>query len=325
MRIVFMGTPESVLKPLSILHEGATLHGHDLVAVVSQMAKPIGRSKLPQDPPVAIYAKEHHIETLQPENVSHHEFIEKLKTLKPDIVITAAYGQILNDEFLSIPSRATINIHPSLLPKYRGATPVQTALLNGDVETGVTLLFTVKKLDAGSIIIQEKLSIDPDETAEELLLRLFKRGGELLFDVLDLLKDRSYCGREQSDRDVTICRKIKKGDGLVDWCDKCQEICNRYRAFQPWPGVYSFLNGKQVILSGLKKCDEGANERSDGTSSELDVGRFVFDKKEKMIKVRARDGFVWVGHLKPAGGKTMDAAAFWNGLRDKEGAMFKNV
>jgi len=321
MRLIFMGSPDVVLKPLSTLHRDAKAHGHDLIAVVSQPPKPVGRSKTLQDPPVAAYAKEHNIHTLQPESSKDEKFVNDIRELKPDVVITAAYGQILNHEFLSIPSRATINIHPSLLPKYRGATPVQTSLLNGDIETGVTILFTVKKLDAGPIIIQEKTSINQDETAIDLLERLFARGGEMIFEALDLLKDPAFVGRVQVESEVTISKKIEKAEGLIDWNLTCGEICNRYRAFQPWPGVYTFLDGKQVILSGLKEC----LENTDGTVLRGELGRICFDKKEKILKIRAKDGFVIVSQLKPAGGKMIDAPAFWNGLRHKDGARFTHA
>ena len=325
-RIIYMGSPDVAVKPLDILLRDGSRFGHEVIAVVTQPARPAGRRQVLTDPPVALFAKERGIHILQPEQVKDAAFLDRIRALTPDIIVTAAFGQILSDEFLSIPRRATINIHPSLLPKYRGATPVQTALLRGENMTGVTILFTVKKLDAGPIIVQEKSDIGVDETADHLLMRLFLRGGELLWDSFKKLEQPGYRGTPQREEEATYARKIEKKDGAIDWSLSSVEIANRFRAFFPWPGSYTFLEGKKIILSSiasLRQLQISNGEPQNQVFSKC-VGCVAWDKKASALRVRTGDGVVLITRLKPAAGKEMDAAAFWNGLRQKEQVIFKN-
>ena len=167
--------------------------------------------------------------TLQPDKARDSAFLAELELLKPDIVVTAAYGQILSQEFLNIPTRATINVHPSLLPKYRGATPIPSALLHGDGQTGVTILFTVKALDAGNVILQTNHAIKPHETAAELTQDLFQLGAKLLPDTLKLLQSPTFDGIAQEESKISHCTKILKTDGLVNWSDEAQLIHNKLK------------------------------------------------------------------------------------------------
>ncbi len=309
MRLVYLGSPEEVIAPLKVLLADKD---HEVVAVVSQPAKPMGRKSIPQDPPLAAFAKQEGLTVLQPEKASNPEFLATLKDLRPDVMITAAYGQILTDAFLAIPARGTINIHPSLLPVYRGATPVPAALLDGLMETGVTILFTVKKLDAGAIICQEKAAIEPDERADALTDRMFRLGGELLPKALDLLADKSFTGIQQDDAKVSLCRKIQKNDGQVLWTSSAKEIVNRFRAFHPWPGTFSFLGELRVVLESMAMAQ----------CANLQPGQFEFSKQEKVLFVGTGDGCIKVHSLKPAGSKSLDAASFWNGLKQRDGAVY---
>jgi methionyl-tRNA formyltransferase len=317
MRIVFMGSPEPVLAPLSALIERGPAHGHELVAVVSQPARPVGRKGVLTDPPVAQFAKARGIRTLQPEKASAPDFLAELQDLAADVIVTAAYGQILSDAFLQVPRRATINIHPSLLPRYRGATPVQAALLDGETQSGVTVLFTVKRLDAGAVIAQRATPIAPDESAGALMQRYFELGGELLFDALDKLRDPAFTGTPQDEARVTHCRKIQKHDGLVDWTLPADEIHNRFRAYDPWPGTYTFCQGKRL---GLIEVTPDAKAKSP-----LEPGEVVFDKKLHALQVGTGDGIIHVAKVKPAGGKDVPASAFWNGLKERSAVRFDGV
>lgn len=309
MRLVYMGSPEEVIAPLKILLADAS---HQVVAVASQPAKPMGRKSIPQDPSLAAFAKEAGLLVLQPEKASHPDFLASLKELRPDVIITAAYGQILTDAFLAIPTRATINIHPSLLPVYRGATPVPAALLDGLKETGVTILFTVKKLDAGAVICQERAAIEPNEKADALTDRMFRLGGELLPKALRLLEDANFKGVEQDETKVTLCRKIQKNDGQVHWDSTSREIVNRFRAFHPWPGTFSFLGDQRVVFEAITLAQQ---------PKDLQPGQFVYQKQEKALLVGTGEGCIYIHTLKPAGGKTLDAAAFWNGLKQRDAAI----
>lgn len=311
MKLVYMGSPKAAVAPLEYL-----LNSQDdiqVVAVISQAAKPVGRNRVPRDPPVAELAKRHGLKVFQPDKVSGEEFLVTLRQLAPDVVVTCAYGQILSSKFLEIPKRATINIHPSILPAYRGATPVQSALLDGVSETGVTILFTVKALDAGNIIAQKSFAVGSHENSDELLTRLFKESGPMLVESLERLSDPTFIGTPQDPALVTHCKKFSREDGQVQWHMDGQSIINRYRAFQPWPGAFSFLDGKRIALA-----DMAIREANSGTAP----GRVVFSKTHQELLVAASDVFIGVGRLCREGGKFVSAQAFWNGLRHKDGLIF---
>ncbi|MBI2602904.1 MAG: methionyl-tRNA formyltransferase [Deltaproteobacteria bacterium] len=313
MRIIYMGSPQASILPLEFLLRNDKRR-HEVVAVVSQAAKEVGRGRHPLDPPLAAYAKEKSLLTFQPQKAREPEFLESISKLAPDIIITCAYGQILTDAFLAIPKRATINIHPSLLPQYRGATPVQSALLDGSEETGVTILFTVKALDAGNIIVQKTFPILHGETAGELTRRLFALSCPLLEEALKTLEDKAFIGRPQDERNVTLCRKIQKEDGEINWQGTKKTIENRFRAYHPWPGSFTFLGTKRIIVPLMSISDKTGGE---------EPGRLDFSKTEKALFVACADGWMRVHELKPEGARALAAVEFWNGLRtgDRAGKM----
>jgi methionyl-tRNA formyltransferase len=312
IRLIYLGTPSCAVFPLQDLLALSASENIEVVAVVSREAQLIGRGKkkLVQDPPVAQFAKKHHIPVLQPRDAKDPAFLAQLRTFAPDIMITCAYGQILNEEFLAIPTRATINIHPSLLPQYRGATPVQTALLQGDKVSGVSILFTVKALDAGNLITQKIFPIADGETAGELQDRLFSSCKPLLVDALKKLRDPSFVGVEQDLALVTQCKRIKKEWGQVDWSQTSAAIINGYRAYQPWPGSFTFLQGKRVVLSQFRDASSVESFPLLETP-----GAFIFDKKSQLLVVKTGDGFVGVGTLQREGSAQVSAEQFFNGVK----------
>ena len=318
MRIVYMGSPSYAIYPLESL---LSQPSHQVVAVVSQPARPLGRGRRGDqriDPPLASFAKKHGLLTLQPAKAREPMFLNKIQELAPDLVITCAYGQILTESFLSIPVKGTINIHPSKLPQYRGATPVQTALLDGLKSTAVTILYTVKALDAGDLILQKDYSIKPDETAGELLDRLFKLSGSLLLEALQKIELKNFVGRSQEPSEVTHSRKINKEDGLVRWSESKEFVYNHYRAYHPWPGSYSFLNKKRVLITKLRMVEDGT---PDLPSEESCLpGQAFFLKKDKSIYVKVKDGWVGIEALKLEGKKNLSAQVFWNGLGVSKGS-----
>lgn len=317
-RVVFMGSPEEVVAPLRQLFEQGGALGLELVGVVSQPARPSGRGSKLADPPVASYAKEKGLSCLQPESAKSKEFLDEFRKLRPDIVVTAAYGQILSDEFLAIPTIGTINIHPSKLPAYRGATPVPAALLDGHKSTAVTILFTVKKLDAGNIILQKDFNIGPSETAGQLTSRLFGESGDMLLEALaKLAKEPSLTGSPQDDAKVSFCKKIEKEMGLIHWDQDAEVVLNRFRAFEPWPGSFTHCGERRVAITEMMMV-------SQNTKTVGQPGEFQFDRSTKAILVTCGRGQVLVRRLKPAGGKDMDAISFWNGLKDKTQTVFAN-
>lgn len=320
MRIVFMGSPAEVIAPLQILQSWcAASTRHQLVGVVSQPPRPFGRKRKLQDPPLAQYAKEQGLSVLQPEKAGSPEFLEELKAWQPDIVITAAYGQILTSNFLKIPSRATINIHPSLLPAYRGATPVQSALLDEQSITGVSILFTVKELDAGAIILQEESSIAADERAGELTARLFKLGGKMLPKAIQALEDLNFVGIEQDPKRVTHSFKIQKDDGKIDWQQSARQIYARYRAYHPWPGTFTFFQDRRIVLEELALAPKDIPPPQD----ELPVGGFLYHKPWNALAIKTQAGFLRCYSLKPQGSNTQDALAFINRLKGEKRGIFQ--
>ena len=314
MRLIFLGSPEPVIAPLKALLAAANERGDEVVGVVSQPARPVGRGGMLSDPPVAAFAKAQGIPTLQPTKASDPDFLKEFSSLSPDVAITAAFGQILPPDFLRIPKRATINIHPSLLPKYRGATPVPASLLAGDEESGVSVLFTVQKLDAGAIIVQERLSIKPDETTGQLTDRYFEASGPLLLAAIDKLRDPNFVGALQDEAAVTHCRKIEKTDGEVDWEQPATVIYRRFRAYEPWPGSYTHLGDKRLNLQEIRPDTEQTSRQPPGTVS--------YDKKQRLLRVATAEGDILIAKLKPAGGKILTAESFWNGLKDRTQVKF---
>ena len=312
MRVLFMGSPAPVIPVISKLIELDQSRKIEFAGVISQPPRPAGRKRLLTDPPVAVFSKEAGLVTWQPVRASSEEFLNELAKIKPDVIITAAYGQILSDNFIASANRAVINIHPSILPKYRGATPIQAALLNGDSETGVTILFTVKKLDAGNIISIHNSDIEELETAESLLERMFKIGADGITEALEKLGNSEFAGEPQDETKVTQCAKFSKSDGEIDWNQSAATILNRYQAFTPWPGIFTSLAGERISIT---KLDPISTEPSQNIN-----GAFWFDKPTNLIMVQTADGVIRISELKPAGKKAMDAAAFINGFARKYSA-----
>ena len=317
MNIVFMGSPKEVIEPLKSVIEHCQKSSDELVAVISQPARPVGRKKVLTDPPLATFSKENNILTLQPEKCRDEAFIEQLKDLKPDLIITAAYGQILSQAFLDVPTKATINIHPSLLPEYRGAIPVPAVLLDGKTETGVSILYTVKALDAGDIISQKVYEIDQDETSDILLSRLFKESGEQLISVIKDFSTNSVSSYAQDESKVSHCKKIDKKSGEIVWESTTAEIYNKYRAYYPWPGTFTYFSEKRVVIEAMKPIENIENV-------DLKAGEFKYIKSMKKLIAASNDGFFELMSLKPAGKKAQDGAAFWNGSKLKDKGLFEN-
>ncbi len=307
MRLVFMGSPAEVVSPLRQLIAMSESGTHTVVGVVSQPARPFGRKQILTDPPLASFAKQAGLPVWQPEKASDPNFLASLRHMAPDVIITAAYGQILSEEFLKIPTRATINIHPSMLPAYRGATPVPAALLDGCPSTGVSILFTVKALDAGNIILQQEFSIGEHETAGALTERLFHASGPLLEEALHKLSAPDFKGHAQDENRVTFCRKISKQDGCIDWQKQARRLFCEYKAYSPWPGIFTNLGSQRVLIEECRLAD--------ATPQSLAPGEFLFDKESKALLVGSSEGQLLISRLKPAGSKSLDAQAFWNGMK----------
>ncbi len=250
IKIIFMGTPDFALPSLQGLLKDEDF---EVLAAVTQEDKKIGRKQELTPPPVKQLAQKYNVPVFQPPDVTNDEFILLLSNLKPDIIVVVAYGKILPQKILQLPAYGAVNVHASLLPKYRGASPIEASLLNGDEETGVTIMKMVQKLDAGDILDVAKLKIETSDNAETLTTKLSLLGGKLLPYVLKDLAEDEIHPIPQDEGKATFCHKITKEDGLIDLkTSTALEIHNKIRAYTPWPSVYFFLDGKRFKILEAK-------------------------------------------------------------------------
>jgi len=244
IKFVFFGTPDVASETLEILK----VNGYIPSLIITSQDKPQGRKMLLTSPPVKTWAIENNIQYLQPEKLDE-EFIYNLKPITYNLFIVVAYGKILPEKLLSLPKLGSINIHYSLLPKYRGASPVESAILNGDTETSITIQKMELKMDSGPIIVKETIKILPDEKASDLRKRLIKIGGELLVKTLPNIIENKIQLIPQNEEDATYCKKIKKEDGLIDLNDDAKINYNKFRAYASWPRTFFFQNNKRIIIT----------------------------------------------------------------------------
>ena len=234
MKIVFMGTPEISVKTLERIIED----GHEVSAVVTQPDRPKGRGKKMMMSPVKEVAIEHGIKVLQPEKASSPEFIEELKSLEPELIVVIAYGQILKKELLDIPKYGCVNVHVSLLPKLRGAAPINWTIINGDSKTGVTTMFMDEGLDTGDIIMSKEFELDDEITAGELHDWMMVEGADLLSRTVKAIEDGSYTRTKQDDSESTYAPMMDRNLGHIDFSKSAREIHNLVRGTIPWPGAW---------------------------------------------------------------------------------------
>ncbi len=241
MKVVFLGTPDFAVKPLEAVFGSK----HEILAVVTQPDRPFGRKAVITPCAVKVKANELGLKTLSYEKI-RLEGVADLKSLNPDIMVTCAFGQILSKEILDIAKYGVINIHASLLPKYRGSAPIQYSIINGDSQTGVTIMQTDVGVDTGDIILQEKLDISPDETAGELFDRLSVLGSESIIKALDLIESGNATFTKQKEEDATHVKMLSKVDGVIDFSKSAIQIKNQIRGLNPWPIAYTYLGDKTL-------------------------------------------------------------------------------
>lgn len=252
MKIVYFGTSEIGIPILLSLHDQ-----HEILAVVTSPAKAIGRKQVLTQSPISQIASGLGLPILTPEKVKgNSELLDELKNLDADIFVVVSYGKILPLELLDIPPLKTVNVHFSLLPKYRGAAPVQYALLNGETTAGSTVFILDAEVDHGLILSQKQMSIDPDDTNPTLQTKLAKLSSELLLTTLRNYKAGAITPQEQDHSQASFAKIIKKEDGKIDWQKSSQEIYNQFRAFQPWPGIFTIFNDKTLKIIECKPTSE---------------------------------------------------------------------
>lgn len=311
MKIIFFSTGKLGIPSLKKL----TSSKHELLAVVTQPDKPQGRGWSVQPTPVKAFIEKAApaIEIAEPENINDPAFVNYLKDKGADIFIVIDYGRILKKEVLDIPSKYCLNLHPSLLPKYRGAAPVNWAILNGDRETGDTIIKMNEGMDSGDIVIQESLEIKPDETAEGLFDRLSQKGGDLLLKVLDDIQEGKETLTPQDQTQATYAPKLAKKDGEIDWSLSAVDISRRIRALQPWPGAYTYLEGKVLKVQEVEVVDIGEGE-APGT---------IID--EENLVVSTGSNALQIKRLQLQGKKSMPKEEFLRGHRLKKGTSLKKA
>ena len=248
MRLVFCGTPQFAIPTLQQLLAA----GHPIELVVTQPDRVRGRDQDPSPPPVKVLAEQAGLPVVQPEKIKNNlELRARLEAIRPDAIIVVAYGRIIPEWMLNLPRWGNLNLHASLLPKYRGAAPIQWAVANGEVVTGATTMRLDQGLDTGDILLQRVLPIEPDQTAEELFPVLAKSGAGLMLETLEGLEAGSIQPIPQDHTRASLAPILKREDALVDFARPAGDIYNRWRGFQPWPGAYTFFRGRKLTLHRL--------------------------------------------------------------------------
>jgi methionyl-tRNA formyltransferase len=290
-----MGTPDFALPSLEAIKNSR----HKLIAVVTQPDKPKGRGKHLAPPPVKEWAVSNRVLVLQPQKLrGNQEFLNQLKTLNPDLIVTAAYGQILPEDILNMPPLGCINVHASLLPEYRGASPIQQALIDGKDKTGISIMYMDVGMDTGDVILQNEIDIYPEDNAGQLHDRLAELGGITLSKVLELFENGRPPGTPQDSSNATYCGKIEKSMGEIRWEQSAETICNLVRGMTPWPGTYTFLHGKR-----LKVFKALPTENITGTS--LIPGSVLTADHINGLHIACGQGVVRMAELQGEGGRQM--------------------
>lgn len=312
MKIVFMGTPDFAQKSLEALYNA----GHEILAVVTNIDKPKGRGMKLVESPVKEYAKSKNLTIFQPEKVRKNiEFIEQIKKLEPDVICVVAYGKILPIEILEIPKLGCINVHASLLPKYRGAAPIQWAVLNGDKTTGVTTMYMDVGMDTGDMILKQEVEIGENETTGELWDRLAIIGADLLVKTLDQIEKGTAPRIKQSD-DFTMAPMLNKEISKIDWQEKtAKQIKNLVRGLNPIMGAYSYLNGKKIKFWKV--------EVEEDTNSNQENGTVIKANDKEGLYIKAKDGILKIIEIQGENAKRMNANDFLRGNKIEIGQKFE--
>lgn len=308
LNILFMGTPDFAQESLKSLVE----NNYKVIGVVTNPDKPKGRGMKLVASPVKEYALEKNIPVYQPIKVKNNkEFIDKIKTLNPDVICVVAYGKILPKEILEIPKYGCINVHASLLPKYRGAAPIQWAVLNGDKETGVTTMYMDVGMDTGDMILKEKVEIGEDETTGELWDRLSKIGGELLVETLKQIENGTAPREKQSDN-FTMAPMLNKEMSKIDWKNKtAQEIKNLVRGLNPIMGAYTFLKGKKIKFWKVDVSNKKLDEIEDVDN--LENGTILLADQKEGLFIKTKEGVLKVIEIQGENAKRMSIGDFLRG------------
>ncbi len=304
MDVVFLGTPDFAVPVLKAL-----IDKHNVVAVISQPDRPKGRGKKLQPTPVKLTAEENNIPVYQPEKIKDEVFTAFLETIKADVFVAVAYGQILSERILNIPKYGCINVHGSLLPEYRGAAPIQQCILDGRTKTGVTIMYMEKGLDTGDMILKKEIDIAPDDTYGTLHDKMAPLGAKALIEALDMIEKGTVKAEKQNDSLSTYAHMINKEMGHIDWSRSSETIRDLIRGFNPVPGAYTTLNGEvlKIYAADVIQAEDG------------NIGEIIAVDKKRGFAVKTGDGALLIREIQAKGGKKMDTADYMRGHSIEKG------
>ena len=308
LRILFMGTPDFAVPTLQALLDGPD----EVVGVVCQPDRKKGRGKKLSPPPVKVLAEQHGLPVHQPTSIRTDEFLDQIRALDLDLITVAAYGKILPGALLHLPRLGTINVHGSLLPKYRGAAPIQWAVINGETETGITIMQMDEGMDTGDILLQEAIAITDEDTAGTMFDKLARLGGPLLVRAISLLKKNQLPPIQQDDKLATEAPMLKKEMGHIDWNRPARQLRDLIRGLDPWPSAYGFLDGKRFRFFRPRVVEQ-QTDASPGTIIKAD--------KEGLL-VAAGEHALLISEIQPEGKKRMAVSAWLCGGQKPVGSRF---
>lgn len=309
MKIVFMGTPDFAGEALKALLESE----HQVLAVFTQPDKPKGRGNKLSYPPVKEIALDNGLPVYQPVRIRDEESLSLIKELSPDLIVVAAYGKILPKELLNVPKFGCINIHASILPKYRGSAPIHWAIINGEKETGITIMQMDEGMDTGDILLIDRTEISEDENTGDLFQKLAILGGKLLLEALKKLENDQIVPLKQNNDEATYAPMLKKEDELLNWDMSALDLHNKIRGMNPWPGVYTFFRGERLKIQKSLLIDE---EKDTGyTPGE------IIDITSEGIYIATLKGIIALVTVQPAGKKQLDSKDFVNGYKVIKGEL----
>ncbi|MBF4499894.1 methionyl-tRNA formyltransferase [Savagea sp. SN6] len=302
-KIIFMGTPPFSVPILTMLHE----EGYDIVGVVTQPDRPVGRKRVMTPTPVKEEALRLGLPVYQPDRLSKSEELEQLINLQPDLIVTAAYGQIVPNELLDVPRLRSVNVHASLLPKYRGGAPIHQAIIDGEKETGVTIMYMEEKLDAGNMIAKRAIPITDEDDTGTMFDKLSLVGRDLLKETMPAIIAGTNDSIPQDESLVTFASNITREQERIDWNKSARQIFNHVRGLHPWPVAYTTFDGENVKIYRTSIVDE----TSKGTPG------MMMKMSKNELYVQTGEGILSILELQPAGKKKVDVVSFINGNGDK--------
>ena len=300
-KIIFMGTPDFSTKVLEML-----IAEHDVIEVVTQPDRPVGRKKVMTPPPVKKVALEHDIKIYQPEKLKDSAELEELLTLDADLIVTAAFGQLLPESLLNAPRLGAINVHASLLPKYRGGAPIHQAIIDGEAETGITIMYMVKKLDAGNIISQKAINIEEDDNVGTMHDKLSFLGADLLRETMPSIINETNDSIPQDDAKATFASNISREDERINWNQSAQDIHNHIRGLSPWPVAYTTMDDKNLKLFSAHVI----------TGKNGDTGKIIETTKKAIIIGTGSNDAIALTDMQLAGKKRMLVANYLSGVQE---------